>query len=641
MDSLRKERKLSIDDNNVGYSPGGTDWRSKYNEVLDMLADTKAELDEFHAASKELEAELEAELARTEQSQQDLKIKVAKAEMERDDWKSKFMSLQTNHNTTTTSLQRELDKLRQEHQAVKVQLRDLEMGNDDLERNERAISSSLQDMEAKYSKVLEEKILQEHELLQKVHLEEEMQRVKDELRDANEENAVVKNRLAAAEEAAAEAARQVIKLQHQRAPPVVKPDLFGPTPDLQLAELSPTQRTPRAQVTTPKTANLTRSVTHGALQRASLYAKESPLNALRPASLARSIYSPTASTSRLPTRGTPVQPSISGSSTSTAATTSTTVSKKKGALQMAANLTSEMGARLRNFDQRLGTTKMARIRMGSITGRTSTSSNTSTATSTREDASSVASSSTAKTSVDSHRYSIGSRASIDSLDKTVTRKGKDAGGDSGWVLIMEDSPSPQKVKKDARRMSNPLAPTSFRANRAKSPSLTTGPQMSLNKSTSGRIPRPQSRLSGAGLSAGPSSVSPVSRPTTPTFLPIPTGGFSSSAALKRSTGPNSYNPGKRASFGATTPNPSPPRRQRPVTQPPLPRPIFDSDDKALPQLPNVTMRTKSTSGGALSAVLSKSRIGRPPSGTNQRRTTSDGMQDMKARIYSSPQRPGK
>jgi predicted nucleic acid-binding Zn-ribbon protein len=95
---------------------------------------------------------------------------------------SKFMALQTNHNTTTTSLQRELDKLRQEFQAVKVQLRDLEMGNDDLERNERAISSSLQDMEARYSKVLEEKILQEHELLQKANLEEEMQRLKDELR---------------------------------------------------------------------------------------------------------------------------------------------------------------------------------------------------------------------------------------------------------------------------------------------------------------------------------------------------------------------------------------------------------------------------------------------------------------------------
>lgn len=92
------------------------------------------------------------------------------------------MSLQTTHNTTTTSLQRELDTLRQEHQKTKVQLRDLEMGNDDLERNERAVTSSLADIEAKYSRALEEKILLEHELLDKANLEEECQRLKDELR---------------------------------------------------------------------------------------------------------------------------------------------------------------------------------------------------------------------------------------------------------------------------------------------------------------------------------------------------------------------------------------------------------------------------------------------------------------------------
>ncbi len=92
------------------------------------------------------------------------------------------MTLQTTHNTTTTSLQRELDRLRQEHQQTKIQLRDLEMGNDDLERNERAVSSSLADMEAKYAKALEEKILLEHELIEKASVEEDMQRVKDELR---------------------------------------------------------------------------------------------------------------------------------------------------------------------------------------------------------------------------------------------------------------------------------------------------------------------------------------------------------------------------------------------------------------------------------------------------------------------------
>jgi hypothetical protein len=92
------------------------------------------------------------------------------------------MSLQTTHNTTTTSLQHELDKLRQEYQQIKIQLRELELGNDDLERNERAVSSSLADEQAKYSRVLEEKILLEQELLEKANIEEECQRLKDELR---------------------------------------------------------------------------------------------------------------------------------------------------------------------------------------------------------------------------------------------------------------------------------------------------------------------------------------------------------------------------------------------------------------------------------------------------------------------------
>jgi len=52
-----------------------------------MLAETRAELDDFHHASKELEAELESELQRTEKAQQDLKVKVAKSQNERDEWK--------------------------------------------------------------------------------------------------------------------------------------------------------------------------------------------------------------------------------------------------------------------------------------------------------------------------------------------------------------------------------------------------------------------------------------------------------------------------------------------------------------------------------------------------------------------------
>jgi hypothetical protein len=92
------------------------------------------------------------------------------------------MSLQTTHNTATAMLHRELDTLRQEYQFTKIQLRELEMGNDDLERSERAVSSTLVDMETKYSRALEEKIILEQELLDKANVEEEVQRLKDELR---------------------------------------------------------------------------------------------------------------------------------------------------------------------------------------------------------------------------------------------------------------------------------------------------------------------------------------------------------------------------------------------------------------------------------------------------------------------------
>jgi hypothetical protein len=52
-----------------------------------MLAETRAELEDFQQSSKELEEELEHELERTEKAQQDLKVKAAKAEAERDEWK--------------------------------------------------------------------------------------------------------------------------------------------------------------------------------------------------------------------------------------------------------------------------------------------------------------------------------------------------------------------------------------------------------------------------------------------------------------------------------------------------------------------------------------------------------------------------
>ena len=56
-------------------------------------------------------------------------------------FQNKFMNLQTTHTKTVNSLQRELEALRESFQMTKIQLRDLEMGNDDLERHERCVSA--------------------------------------------------------------------------------------------------------------------------------------------------------------------------------------------------------------------------------------------------------------------------------------------------------------------------------------------------------------------------------------------------------------------------------------------------------------------------------------------------------------------
>ncbi|KAJ7181781.1 hypothetical protein C8R43DRAFT_281291 [Mycena crocata] len=646
-DPLRRDRLMSLDDNQLSYS-SSHDWREKYNEVADMLAETRAELDEFHIASRDLEAELEAELQRTEKSQQDLKVKVARAESERDDWKSKFMSLQTNHNTTTTTLQRELDKLRQEHQQTKVQLRELEMGNDDLERNERAVSSSLADIESKYSRALEEKILLEHELLDKANLEEECQRLKDELRDANVEVSILKDQLAAQTASSDNTSIAPSSLFPQLTPQSDDDLLSTPAPaDLQLEDLSPsTDSLPSVDNTTPRAKAQSALINHsGAAPYKSSTSTPPGSSGIARSSTLPSLYS---SSPRSPNYRPPAARNPSTMSTNS---TSSTTSKNKGV-----QMVSEMRARVRNLEQKIHT-RVPRLRMGSITGRTpnalaaSTMTNGSTAPA------------PAKPSVRASWESLTStRRSVDQPKRsTESETDKSKKRDSaGWVLIMEDSPSPPKPKSgERRRASSPLGMIPFRPAASTSAVSNAAATTTTNKSNplfqstmpTGGLKRPQSRLSGgsATISIPSSSSSSSSRPATPTFLPIPSGGLyahsstAGASGLKRSTGPSAPNPysSKRSSLGvlsaSTTAMPPPPEpRDRPTTMPPPPRPSgtssslasakYGESGKSLPQIPgahaNVTIRAPKA--GPASSLLSQSRIGRPSStSTGGRKSAGD------------------
>lgn len=93
--------------------------------------------DDFQTSSRELEQELEKELEATEAKQQELKDRIHRLETEKDEWRTKSVQQQKQHSSTISAMQREMDNLRTERDKTLVALRDLEMGNDELERNER------------------------------------------------------------------------------------------------------------------------------------------------------------------------------------------------------------------------------------------------------------------------------------------------------------------------------------------------------------------------------------------------------------------------------------------------------------------------------------------------------------------------
>ncbi|EGO04568.1 hypothetical protein SERLA73DRAFT_173866 [Serpula lacrymans var. lacrymans S7.3] len=479
-----------------GVNNSSPDWRAKFNEVADMLAETRAELDEFHTSSKELEEELIKELERTEKAQQGLKVKVANMETERDEWKSKFISLQTTHNKSTAFVQHELDMLRQENHTMKVQLRELEMGNDDLERNERAITSSLFDVEVKYSRALEDKILLEQDLLDKANLEEECQRLRDELRDANVEISILKDQLLfTRSQQLGDEAEPTFSSPcsvSSCVPPPVNVDhvvstqtLSSQSIDLQLHQSSH----PDCHLQDNRQGSFTKPVC-----RYPHSADPTSAESSRP-----NVSSSPSTLSVLPTSASIAQVSKSSSSL---IRLPEIASKSKGV-----QMVSEMRARVRNLEQKIHT-RVPRLRSGSSSSRQDATIVASTSTSLLTNGSpslSIAPSSRRDSPPNLPHYKTGSRSA--DLEESDWRSMSPAADTSGWVFIMDDSSTIQSPSKDLIRTSSPFSPTII--------NQSLPPFAELQCTVDPSIRRPQSRPSYSGLRS--TSLIPMRsvRPSTP------------------------------------------------------------------------------------------------------------------------------
>ena len=168
-------------------------WKSKVADMQDALRETESSLQDFMESSKELEMEMEKELSTSNKTISDLKRRNEQLTGDLEDWKSKYSRALSEHNSTLTNLQKELVHLRESVDVYKAKLRDTELTNDELENAERMIASSLADMEGRYNKTIEKTALLEEELIEKARLEEENQRLKDELREMTEEMTVLRD----------------------------------------------------------------------------------------------------------------------------------------------------------------------------------------------------------------------------------------------------------------------------------------------------------------------------------------------------------------------------------------------------------------------------------------------------------------
>ncbi|KAF9154715.1 NADH:ubiquinone oxidoreductase [Mortierella sp. AD011] len=168
-------------------------YKNYAKRVEEDLADTRYQLEEFQQSSKELEDELEKEVESTERRYNEIRIRNDAMRQEVEEWKEKYHQTVKDSNANINQLTRQLDVLKQQTEMFIKKERALEQDNDDLERTERATKWSLQELEIKYNAAVEKTAILESEVTAKAALTEEVQRLKDELRDANVELAVMKS----------------------------------------------------------------------------------------------------------------------------------------------------------------------------------------------------------------------------------------------------------------------------------------------------------------------------------------------------------------------------------------------------------------------------------------------------------------
>ncbi|KAF9905215.1 NADH:ubiquinone oxidoreductase [Linnemannia zychae] len=167
-------------------------YKNLARKAEDELHETRSMLEDFQLSSRELEEELEKEIDSTERRYNEIRIRNEAMKQEVEDWKEKYHQAVKESNANINQLSRQLEILKQQLADFIKTRRELEQENDQLEKTERAATWSMQEITTKYDAAVERMAILENEVSTKASLSEEVQRLKDELRDANVELEIMK-----------------------------------------------------------------------------------------------------------------------------------------------------------------------------------------------------------------------------------------------------------------------------------------------------------------------------------------------------------------------------------------------------------------------------------------------------------------
>ncbi|PVU99552.1 hypothetical protein BB559_000601 [Furculomyces boomerangus] len=167
-------------------------WKTAAFNARDLYFDTQIEIESVQKQMLDVSTEYENDIRLLEAANSDMRSEIERLKTQIDEWREKYKKERISSEETYTKAERELQFLKSQQEYYKSRTRDLEQDNDDLEKAERAIKSSLEDAKEKVKRLSKTNESLALEVKSKNLLVEEVQRLKDDLKDLTVELAVVK-----------------------------------------------------------------------------------------------------------------------------------------------------------------------------------------------------------------------------------------------------------------------------------------------------------------------------------------------------------------------------------------------------------------------------------------------------------------